>query len=168
MFRFVFLVLFLLSFLVSTAQSQDQVSYVKESRYGSPDDNTLPLWARKMYNKNPNIGEVINLYNSYYATNPFVKNEHTQYYKRWIKNIKEVVDDKGFINPPSKTEKDRIDSERIRASKNSSNERFIMNQPNWTPIGPFDFDKDAAGRSHAPGAAHVYTIEKAPSNPDIL
>lgn len=168
MFRFVFLALFLVSFLVSTAQSQDQVSYVKESRYGSPDDITLPLWARKMYDKNPNIGEVINLYNTYYATNPFVKNEHTQYYKRWVKNIKEVVDDKGFINPPSKTEKDRIDSERIKASKNTSNERFIMNQPNWTPIGPFDFDKDAAGRSHAPGAAHVYTIEKAPSNPDIL
>ena len=27
----------------------------------------------------------------------------------------------------------------------------------WECVGPWDFDKDAASRSYAPGAAHVYT-----------
>nr|HMU05490.1 hypothetical protein [Saprospiraceae bacterium] len=168
MFRYFFLTFFFFYFSGLFAQNQDAVTYVRESSYGSPDDTSLPLWARKMYDKKANVGEVINLYNTYYTTNPFVKNQHTQYYKRWLRNIKEVVDDKGYINPPSKAEKDRIDTDRIKAGNNTSDNRFMMNPPNWLPIGPIDFDKDAAGRSHAPGAAHVYTIEKAPSNPDIL
>lgn len=168
MFRYFFLTFFFFYFSGLFAQNQDAVTYVRESSYGSPDDTSLPLWARKMYDKKANVGEVINLYNTYYATNPFVKNQHTQYYKRWLRNIKEVVDDKGYINPPSKVEKDRIDTDRIKSGNNTSDNRFMMNPPNWLPIGPIDFDKDAAGRSHAPGAAHVYTIEKAPSNPDIL
>lgn len=168
--KFAFCFIFLLINCVDSAtQSTNQITHVKEGAYGSPDDLTLPLWARKMYDKTSNVGEVINLYNEYYLANEFVKNEHTQFYKRWLRNIKEVVDDKGYVNPPLKSEKDRIDQARIRAiEKSSGPNRYMPNMPNWVPIGPFDFDKDAAGRSHAPGAAHVYTIEKAPSNPDIL
>ncbi len=168
MLRYLVFTAFLLCHTLIFGQNQGQITYIKEGAYGSQSDTLLPLWTRMMYDKTANVGEVINQYQTYYATNPFIKNEHTQYYKRWIRNIKEVVDDKGYINPPTKGEKDRIDSDRIKAANNTSANRFMMNQPNWLPIGPFDFDKDAAGRSHAPGAAHVYTIEKAPSNPDIL
>ena len=38
----------------------------------------------------------------------------------------------------------------------------------WECIGPFDFDKEAASRSYAAGAAHVYTVEQSHSNPDVL
>lgn len=38
----------------------------------------------------------------------------------------------------------------------------------WQGIGPYDFDKTAASTSYACGAAHVYTIEQAKSNTDIL
>ena len=168
MLRYLVFTAFLLCHTLMFGQNQGQITYIKEGAYGSQSDTLLPLWTRMMYDKTANVGEVINQYQTYYATNPFIKNEHTQYYKRWIRNIKEVVDDKGYINPPTKGEKDRIDSDRIKAANNTSANRFMINQPNWLPIGPFDFDKDAAGRSHAPGAAHVYTIEKAPSNPDIL
>ncbi len=166
--HFCFCVLFLFYNVSVSGQNLNQINYVREGAYGSTDDETLPLWVRRMYDNKANVGEVIKLYEAYYKENQFVKNEHTQYYKRWIRNIKEVVDRNGFINPPDKAEKDRIDAERIQARNIKLGKRSTNNQPNWLPIGPFDFDKDAAGRSHAPGAAHVYTIEKAPSNPDIL
>ena len=35
-------------------------------------------------------------------------------------------------------------------------------------MGPWDFDKDAASRSYAPGAAHIYTVEQSISNPNVL
>ena len=38
----------------------------------------------------------------------------------------------------------------------------------WQCIGPWDFDKEAASRSYAPGAAHVYTIEQSISSPNVL
>ena len=34
----------------------------------------------------------------------------------------------------------------------------------WECIGPWDWDHDAAGRSYAPGSAHVYTVEQSISN----
>ena len=38
----------------------------------------------------------------------------------------------------------------------------------WQCVGPWDFDKDAASRSYAPGSAHIYTIEQSISSPNIL
>ena len=38
----------------------------------------------------------------------------------------------------------------------------------WTCIGPYDFDIDAASRSYAPGAAHVYTVEQSVSNTSVM
>ena len=168
MFRYVSFIILFHFFNIASAQITDRINFQREATYGSTDDASLPLWVRKMYEPNPNVGEVVQLYHAYYASNPFVKNTHTQYYKRWIKNTKGMVDDQGLVNPPSKAEMDRIFNERFRLNNSGSAERSVTTQPNWTSIGPFDFDKDAAGRSHAPGAAHVYTIEKAPSNPDIL
>ena len=43
-------------------------------------------------------------------------------------------------------------------SRNSpdANTNFYSNSLNqWQCIGPWDFDKDAASRSYAPGAAHM-------------
>ena len=56
-------------------------------------------------------------------------------------------------------------------SRNSpdANTNFYSNSLNqWQCIGPWDFDKDAASRSYAPGAAHIYTIEQSANNSDVL
>ena len=72
-----------------------------------------------------------------------IKNKHSQYYKRWLRNLSR--------NTPPPLEK---------KTTKTSNE--------WKSVGPWDFDKDAASRSYAPGAAHIYTIEQSLSNPNIL
>jgi hypothetical protein len=167
-------ILLILTFLSLNieAQNQDsQVNFERESSYGSPDDESLPMWVRKMYTADPNVQEVMKLYKEYYKTNEFVKTQHTQYYKRWIRHVGQFIDDKGFIRPPSKEDKDRDENNFLQNKAKATKQlqtRGSMGAADWQGIGPFDFDKDAAGTSHAPGAAHVYTLEKAPSNPDIL
>lgn len=41
-----------------------------------------------MYADQPDPGAVIAGYEAYYRTHEFVKNQHTQYYKHWLRNIK--------------------------------------------------------------------------------
>jgi hypothetical protein len=166
--------LFILTFLALNveAQNQDsQINYELESAYGSPDDESLPMWVRKMYSADPNVPEVMKMYKEYYKINEFVKTEHTQYYKRWIRHVGQFIDDKGFIRPPSKENQERDENNFLQNKAKAAKQlqtRGSTGAADWQGIGPFDFDKDAAGASHAPGSAHVYTLEKAPSNPDIL
>lgn len=167
-----FLILFLLLPIKISAQNEgSRITYEREAAYGSPNDETLPLWVRKMYSADPNVSEVMQLYKEYYKTNEFVKTSHTQYYKRWIRHVGPLIDKNGLIRPPSKEEQDRNANQFLdnkTKAKKQIQTRGVTGAADWQSIGPFDFDKDAGGRSHAPGAAHVYTLEKAPSNADIL
>ena len=113
-----------------------------EMKYNSKSE-TLPNWVEIMYSDNPDEGEVIKLYREYYTKHEFIKNKHTQYYKRWIRNISRSTN-----------------SELESVSSKSNNQ--------WQCLGPWDFDQHAASRSYAPGAAHVYTVEQSLSNNNVL
>ena len=132
--KYIFFI-FLLS-LSATVYSQTEMKYNTKSE-------NLPNWAELMYSESPDEGEVIKLYREYYKTNKFVKNKHTQYYKRWIRNISRYTNNKVGIS-----------------SSESSNQ--------WQCVGPWDFDHHAASRSYAPGAAHVYTVEQSVNNSNVL
>ena len=41
--------------------------------------------------RKPNEGKIIKEYNKFYTSNKFVKNQHTQYYKRWIRSLPEQL-----------------------------------------------------------------------------
>ena len=82
------------------------------------DSKELPKWVQLMYSEKPNEGKIIEEYNKFYTKNKFVKNQHTQYYKRWIRSL-------------SRTTNLNINSSESKSS----------NQ--WKCIGPWDFDKDA-------------------------
>ena len=113
-----------------------------EMRYNANSEN-LPEWVQLMYADNPDEGEVINAYTDYYKKNQLVKNKHTQYYKRWQRNISRFSNSKPTLQTSKST-----------------------NQ--WKCVGPWDFDQHAASRSYAPGSAHVNTVEQSISNPNIL
>ncbi|MEJ6748314.1 MAG: hypothetical protein QNK60_00115, partial [Flavobacteriales bacterium] len=98
-----------------------------EMKYNSENEN-IPNWAELMYSENPDEGEVIKLYRAYYKTNKLVKNNHTQYYKRWVRNISR-----------------HTNSVTTTSISKTSNQ--------WECIGPWDFDQHAESRSYAPGAA---------------
>ncbi len=144
-----------------------QKSYTRESAYGNSNDPNLPAWAKEMYKPNPNLFLVKSLYENYYKTNPFVKNQHTQYYKRWVHAIQNMVDQNGVVQYPNRQQTD-ITNNTYLNQVNAARQSSFGPGSVWQCIGPFDFDKDANGRSHAPGSAHVYTVEKSVSNPDFL
>ena len=52
-----------------------------EARYSANNGN-LPEWVQLMYAESPDAGAVEQAYARHYQTHAFVKNQHTQYYKR--------------------------------------------------------------------------------------
>ncbi len=131
------LVLFFFS-ITQNQYAQTEFKYQSEN---------IPEWAKEMYKTDPDDGKVIDLYKAYYKVNKFVKNEHTQYFKRWMRDMSRRVE---------------------HSAKNNRKSSSTSRMPDWTCIGPIDWDHDAAGKSYAPGSAHVYTVEQSISNEDIL
>ncbi len=121
----------------------------------------LPAWVQLMYGPDPDAGAVEAAFKAYYAAHPFVKNSHTQYYKRWKR---ELVHDLVPKDPVQRANyaaslRDYLDaSEALGSSRAAS----------WTAIGPFDWDHGAASKSYACGAAHVYTVEQSISNTNLV
>ena len=79
---------------------------------------TLPLWAQKMYGDHPNVLEVSALYMEYYRTQPFEKNYHTQYFKRWKRKYIAQLDDQGFPIQYSLEEQALIDKAFLKKQGN--------------------------------------------------
>jgi PKD repeat protein len=152
--------IFLTLFVLHTLIGQDELPY------GNSTDLSLPEWARMMYEPQPNIGEVVAAYESYYQTHAFVKNNHTQFYKRWLRNVGTY--EFQFIDPNASPEE--------IANRKASNQAYAKKMTqvgrntaaNWKAEGPFDWDHEAADRSYAPGAAHVYTVEHCKAVPTVL
>lgn len=119
-----------------------------ETRYANSTDEN-PRWIQLMYVENPDPGLITEAYEDYYKTHPFVKNKHTQYYKRWQRSISRAK-----ATPSQKYINESLSSNRSSAA--------------WIPRGPFDFDIDAASRSYAPGAAHIYCVEQSITNTDVI
>ena len=142
---------------------QAQVLEIKPDSYLA----NQPKWIQLMYQDNANPDEVADAYESYYKTHDFIKNIHTQYYKRWQRAMQQ--DATGWFTSGGKIAPSRIRAlqeeylERIKAQK-------FLRGPNsaWESIGPFDFDQESVSHSSAAGAAHVYTVEQSISNPDVL
>lgn len=126
--------------------------------------STLPQWAQWMY-ANANPIQVQEAFEAYYQTHPFVKNQHTQYYKRWQRQLARQPYWQG-MTAVEKRHYQQQQTQYIQQYQQLQQQR----SPNsiWQGIGPFDFDKKAASTSYSCGAAHVYTVEKAASNSNIL
>ncbi len=154
------LTIFLLFFISNSSFSQ-----LLENKYEEP-SSTLPEWTQLMYSENPDLGEVIQAYKEYYDKNTFQKNKHTQYYKRWVRSFSR--DHNGLHSGTETAPSEIYQNERAYLQKSESLRQQRSPTSSWVGIGPFDFDKEAASRSYAPGAAHVYTVEQSASNPDLI
>ena len=122
-----------------------------------PVDNESPDWVVLMYDTNVDPGLVIKQHDAYFSTHKEVKNEHTQYYKRWLRSFGRSLE----YNQDSATDQAYIQNSLVLNQSKAANSQ-------WTCIGPYDFDIEAASRSYAPGAAHVYTVERSVSNTSIM
>ena len=141
----------LLASLVTSAQL-----YERMPTRGSGE---LPAWVQMMYAPNADPGAVQASYNAYYAAHPFVKNVHTQYFKRWKRELGHELLPK---DPAQREAYEEGLGDYLQAL--DATDRAA----NWTCIGPYDWDHGSAVRSYAAGAAHVYTVEQSLANPQLL
>lgn len=132
----------LLFMLCNTVFAQVEIPYQRT-------DESNPEWVQLMYAENPDPEQIRTAYDAYYKEHDFEKNKHTQYYKRWQRSLSRA---KAF--PTQKYIDQSQASEKTTAA--------------WISRGPFDFDIDAASRSYAPGAAHIYCVEQSITNTDVI
>lgn len=104
-----FLLLFSLFLLISGAAiaQMGQVPSATEIA-ASPD------WVKLMYGPAPNVWAVEDAYRNHYRSHPFVKNYHTQYYKRWRRAADPYLQADGSIDWPTAQEKAARDAAYLR------------------------------------------------------
>ena len=130
-------------------------------------DGDAPDWAKSMYESEDEqtAAAAVEAYQKEFEEATFQKTQHTQYYKRWIRNLTRGID-KYASGIGSLRE---VEKQRSSYLKNYNlNLRSKSSASSWSSLGPYDYDDGAAVRSYAPGAAHIYTIEQSRSNASIL
>lgn len=155
--RTCYAILFLL-FITNSVFSQIEAPYGK--------NETSPTWVQLLYADSPDLGAVLTAFDAYYAEHEFVKNGHTQYLKRLLRE-RETYHFQ--FTDPSLSAAERQQGRQAEARyQQAYTEQQAGRSGNWTGIGPYDWDHEAGGRSYAPGAAHVYTVEQSLADPNIM
>jgi len=136
--------LFLLAIGMSCASAMAQ--FVPQTTYAV--DAESPEWIRLMYDGAVEPAIVRAEYEAYYKSHPFEKNQHTQFYKRWLRNLE--------LPSPLVTEVQRMKHLEVQQRQTGI----------WEEMGPWSYDPEVAMQFQvqSPGACHVYTVEQAPSN----
>ncbi len=123
--------------------------------------NKAPKWAQKMYEEKPNVREVENLFNQWKMKNPTVKNFHTQYYKRWRKNIGSNIDKDGFaVEKSIQQQLNENEAFKQKAKKKRSN--------GWSLVGPIQTYNNDEANSFAREQANIYCVDQCISNKAIM
>ena len=127
--------------------------------------STLPDWAQLMYSGVADPATVESAYNMWYTNNAFVKNYHTQYYKRWQRfnahnfdeNGRRMVAEKQNSFPPI------IKTQGLSKIKGSSS---LNSGQSWQLIGPLEM-YNSQGNLQG-DQTNVYSINQNESNPSVL
>jgi hypothetical protein len=93
-------------------------------------DEQTPAWAKLMYTDDSNFDAIIKARDTYYATNKFVKNIHTQNFKYWYKKVYNHVNEQGIVNKRSESDLFK-NYERQKTIEESGRSMDI-----WTCVGP--------------------------------
>lgn len=137
-----------------------------EAPYGTPNDESLPSWVRMMYADPTNLEEIQTAFTAYYSAHSFVKNGHTQYLKRILRERETYHFP---FTDPSLSAEDRQELKQAEQRYLQAHQQEQGSRSgSWTSLGPYDWDHDAEGRSYAPGAAHVYTVEQCSQNSSTM
>ena len=125
-------------------------------------DSNTPDWAKTMYEEDNNFHKVNKLRKSYYESNPFVKNIHTQNYKYWLKIIQDHIGDNGKAKLP----KPGTEFRAAEKNKRTSSRKSMTNS--WTNIGPNKTYLSDGSLNLRPTQANVYCLAVSPSNTSVL
>lgn len=151
-----------LFFCLALISSQLLFAQIADKTYRIDSDG--PNWMHLMYQENPNLFEVKDAFEAYYQSNKLIKNQHTQYYKRLMKNRLHLVDANGFVvrDPNLGIDEFVQKSSLIHSGKAANSE--------WEEAGPWQYDHEQAMafEVQSPGSAHVQTVEQSASEPNTV
>jgi photosystem II stability/assembly factor-like uncharacterized protein len=125
-------------------------------------NNDQPEWASLMYESHTNIYHIDHLYRSFYKSNIYVKNTHTQYYKRWRRSIDRYINDEGYLDSALIV---RMAQKMDTYQQNEQNTQTKI-AGNWYTIGPFEERKNGGALSHR--QANIRSIAMCQSFPNIM
>ena len=124
--------------------------HVPQTTYNTGPDT--PSWASLMYENPTAVDEIRAGFEMWREAYPNVKNQHSQFYKRWMRQ--------------AQWELQETSEEYISKSREASAQR----SGEWTQMGPWYYDPEVAMyfQVQSPGACHAYTVEQSYSNPDVV
>lgn len=125
-----------------------------------------PKWIQLMYVEDPNLIEIREAFEAYYLVNPFEKNQHTQYYKRLIKENWLDINEAGFIR---KIAVNQVETDQYLSRKQQLEFQKAADSE-WEELGPWNYDHEQAMtfEVQSPGSVHVYTVEQSPALPTLV
>lgn len=114
-----------------------------------------PTWIKYMYGDTVNLFSLREQFDDFYEVNSFEKDQHTQYFKRLMKEYWTQVDENGYIT-------ERLNSAPPAQAKSPTSP--------WQEVGPWDYDHEQAMEFsvQSPGSSHVYTVEQSPVDPNLI
>lgn len=154
-------------FIISVASTLFTYAQHLEQSYGFSKND--PKWVQLLYAKEPNLKQIRTAYKHYYSKNEFSKNQHTQYYKHFMRKYEPFENSDGTINHKT-IGRIQVEWEEYNKQLLHQNQLKSGGVPNWEELGPWEYDHEAAMhlRTQSPGSAHVYTVEQSKSNPNTV
>ncbi len=126
-------------------------------------DGSTPEWAVMMYGEDPNVHEVTTAYQQYFEDHKWTKDIHVRNYIYWKKEVKDYINEDGFIRLPSLKEQ-KTYLQNVQEKYRSTNR---SNTTNWTAIGPFETYGEGTTTPRS-NQVNVYELDQSNSHPDIL
>lgn len=120
-----------------------------------------PEWVKMMLEKDPDVVKIKESYDLYYTSHPFAKNAYTQYYKKFMRWARPLINDVGKIEIPTN------DQNELRRRQALSFRKSSLRTANWTFNGPNE-TWHTNGVSKVTWQTNIYCIDVAPSNSNVL
>lgn len=133
----------------------------------SPNEAHLPNWINLLYEPNPNIWEIDDLYNQWRRTQSAEKTTFSQYYKKWRRWVQPYIQPDGHLYYPDNA---TLTAEWNDLYDDAPDEYIDRSGSSWVNLGPFETWNDAVNGNQIPVSwqANVYCLDQSISNPDIL
>lgn len=114
----------------------------------------VPSWAQVMYGENPNVYEVEQMRDAYYAENTYKKDIHERNFKHWMMTVEPLLDSRGNIVW------DRFENSQQYTERGNAI---------WVPIGPME-TLSLGSEDNIPVSwqCNAFCFDQCTSSPDVL
>ncbi|MBI1225167.1 MAG: T9SS type A sorting domain-containing protein [Bacteroidetes bacterium] len=130
-------------------------------------DADAPAWARMLLEENPNVRAIQEAYQAYYDEQPFVKNQYTQFYKRWMQWARPYSQADGTLYIPTAEEMANQEREMLELRNQSATANNPARAATWTFNGPkVHYFPDASAQSV--DHTNIYAFDIYAADPNIL